>query len=401
MSDQPQNIVILGSTGSVGVSTLNVIQRNPDCYRVFALTANTNVQKLLAQCFAYQPKFAVMRDKQCAQALAQLLKKDAPDIQVLAGCEGLCEVAGHDQTDAVMAAIVGAAGLQASLAAALAGKRLMLANKEALVMSGDLFMRAVEENGATLLPIDSEHNAIYQCMANGAVEFAQGIRKILLTGSGGPLLRIPESEMATVTVEQACAHPNWNMGRKISVDSATMMNKGLELIEAKWLFSMPIEQIEIVIHPQSIIHSMVEYIDGSIVAQMGNPDMRIPIAHGLAWPDRIESGVNGLNLLTVKALEFEAVDRQRFPCIELAETAAAGLNSSAIGLNAANEIAVDAFLHELIPFGDIPFIVEKVLSKVYDAEHTTIAEIIAADEAARINARELVLTCRRRAGKGK
>jgi 1-deoxy-D-xylulose-5-phosphate reductoisomerase len=287
-----------------------------------------------------------------------------------------------------MAAIVGAAGLESSLAAAASGKKLLLANKESLVMSGALFTRTCHESGATLLPIDSEHNAIFQCLANGANGFANGISKIHLTGSGGPLLRTPMSELIDVTVPQACKHPNFSMGRKISVDSATMMNKGLELIEAHWLFNVPIKDIEIVIHPQQVIHSMVAYIDGSIVAQMGKPDMRTPIAHGLAWPERIESGVESLDLTNMGRFDFENVDRQRFPCVALAEAAAVGSDSLSISLNAANEIAVDGFLRELIHFTDIPMIVEHVLNQTRDEAATTIADIIALDAEARSNARE-------------
>jgi len=331
-----------------------------------------------------------MRDEKSASDLTSRLREAGSRTEVLSGSQGLCEVASHQDTDIVMAAIVGAAGLESSLAAARVGKRLLLANKESLVMSGSLFMQTVADCGATLLPIDSEHNAIFQCMANGGLQYAAGISKILLTGSGGPLLRSPLSALKDTTVDQACAHPNWSMGRKISVDSATMMNKGLELLEAKWLFNTDVRNIEIIIHPQQVIHSMVEYQDGSIMAQMGNPDMRTPIAHGLAWPDRIDSGVESLNLLTLGRFDFEAVDRQRYPCIELAEAAANGADSLSIALNAANEIAVDGFLRELICFTDIPMIVDLVLNQTTAAQAPTIAAITAIDEEARSKAREAI-----------
>ncbi|MEO2172589.1 MAG: 1-deoxy-D-xylulose-5-phosphate reductoisomerase, partial [bacterium] len=328
-----QSVTILGSTGSIGQNTLDVIRRHTRRYSVFALTANTSVSALFDQCKEFKPRVVVMRDEKSAADLSARLCNEGCKTEVLTGAAGLCEVASRSEVDIVMAAIVGAAGLESSMAAATSGKKLLLANKESLVMSGALFTRACEENGATLLPIDSEHNAIYQCLANGAKGFAEGIRKILLTGSGGPLLRTPIPELVDVSVAQACRHPNFSMGRKISVDSATMMNKGLELIEARWLFNVPLSGIEIVIHPQQIIHSMVEYVDGSVVAQMGNPDMRTPIAHGLAWPERVSSGVDSLDLLTMGRFDFEPVDRQRFPCVELAEAAAEGAGSLSISLN--------------------------------------------------------------------
>ena len=383
-------VTILGATGSVGKSTLDVIRRNSDRYEVVALTANRNVEALKDQCLNFQPKFAVMRDEKSALLLSKALKSKGSKTEVLKGDEGLCVVASAQETDVVMAAIVGAAGLNSSLAAAESGKRLLLANKESLVMSGALFMRAVRENGATLLPIDSEHNAIFQSLANGSAEHATGIRKIILTASGGPLLRTETAKLSSVTPDEACAHPNWDMGRKISVDSATMMNKGLELIEAKWLFAEPIAKIEIVVHPQSIIHSMVEYLDGSIISQMGNPDMRVPITHGLSWPERIESGVASLDLIKMKPLEFEVLDRNKFPCVALAEKAAVGDDSEAIVLNAANEIAVESFLHELIRFTDIPIIVEKVLNQISGIEASSIVDIIAIDSEARARAQEWV-----------
>jgi 1-deoxy-D-xylulose-5-phosphate reductoisomerase len=380
-----KQITILGSTGSIGVSTLDVISRNLDQYPVFALTANTNVAQLAEQCRRYQPRFAVLRDVTAAAQLRQLLRDTTT--QVLAGDAGLIEVAAHPDTDYVMAAIVGAAGLASTLAAVQASKRVLLANKEALVMSGTLFMQAVRDHQATLLPIDSEHNAIFQSMANGAASHAKGIRKILLTGSGGPLRQLPLAQLAKVTPDQACAHPNWSMGRKISVDSATMMNKGLEIIEARWLFNVPVEQIEVVVHPQSIVHSMVDYIDGSIVAQLGNPDMRTPIAHGLAWPARVDSGVSMLDMTQVGRLDFEPPDLQRFPCLALARTVAQGAQSFAIALNAANEVAVQAFLDELIAFTDIPIIIESVLAQTDSDEALTMDAILAIDLQARQQAK--------------
>ena len=389
-SSASQNITILGATGSIGVSTLDVVQRHSDAFNVFALTANTNVELLFSQCERHKPQFAVMRDEAQAERLISKLKSAGSAPNVLSGSEGLDWVAGHEETDVVMAAIVGAAGLQSSLRAAETGKRLLLANKESLVMSGALFMRKVQENNAVLLPIDSEHNAIFQSLANGAPGYAGGVAKIYLTASGGPLRGTPLADLHGVTVEQACAHPNWDMGRKISVDSATMMNKGLELIEAHWLFDVPVQQIEIVIHPQQIIHSMVAYHDGSVVSQMGNPDMRTPIAHGLAWPSRIDSGVTDLDLMTMGRLDFEPADRHRFPCIALAEEAANGADSLSIALNASNEIAVEGFLNELIRFTDIPIIVEKVLAQVDAQAVGDVDEILAVDDIARIYAREIL-----------
>lgn len=389
MTDRPlKQVTILGSTGSVGVNTLDVISRNLDQYQVFALTANTSVLQLAEQCRLYQPRFAVLRDSTAAAQLRQLLSGSAT--QVLAGAAGLAEVAAHQDTDYVMAAIVGAAGLASTLAAVQASKRVLLANKEALVMSGSLFMQAVQDHQATLLPIDSEHNAIFQSMANGAASHAKGIRKILLTGSGGPLRQWPLAELSSVTPDQACAHPNWVMGRKISVDSATMMNKGLEIIEARWLFNVAVAKIEVVVHPQSIVHSMVDYIDGSIVAQMGNPDMRTPIAHGLAWPARVDSGVSMLDMAQVGRLDFEAPDLQRFPCLALARAVAEGAQSLAIALNAANEVAVQAFLDELITFTDIPVIIEAVLAQTDSSAALTMDAILAIDLQARQQAKSFM-----------
>jgi 1-deoxy-D-xylulose-5-phosphate reductoisomerase len=392
----PQQVTILGSTGSIGQNTLDVIKRNADRYSVFALTANTSVDLMYQQCQEFNPRYVVLRDEESASALREMLGQalTSRSIEVLSGATALSDVASDEQVNIVMAAIVGAAGLESSLAAARSGKRLLLANKESLVMAGALFMRAVKENGATLLPIDSEHNAIFQCLANGAEDFADGVSKIMLTSSGGPLLRTPLDKLKTVTPEQACAHPNFKMGRKISVDSATMMNKGLELIEACWLFDTPPGDIEIILHPQQIIHSMVEYRDGSLIAQMGYPDMRTPIAHGLAWPDRITSGVAGLDLINMGPLEFEKPDIDRFPSIVLARDAANGPDSHPIALNAANEIAVDAFLHELIRFIDIPVIVESVLGATESIGISNVEEILGIDETARIRARKVMRECK-------
>ncbi len=352
-------LTLLGATGSIGISTLDVISRHKDKYEIIALTANRNIELLIEQCETWQPKYAVIADDDLAEALNNSLKGKALDIEVLSGTEGLQTVAALAEVDYVMAAIVGAAGLLPTLAAAEAGKRVLLANKESLVMSGKLFMDTIHESGAELLPIDSEHNAIFQSMPvnfkDGLTE--TGVEKILLTASGGPFRTISLDELNTVTPEQACAHPNWDMGRKISVDSATMMNKGLEVIEACWLFDTGPEKIQVVLHPQSIIHSLVQYIDGSVLAQLGNPDMRTPIAHSLAWPERVDSGVKSLNLFDVAHLDFEIPDMDRFPCLRLAYKAmTAGGTSTAI-LNAANEIAVEAFLNKQIRFTGIPRIV--------------------------------------------
>ena len=378
-----QNVTILGSTGSIGVNTLDVIARHGDRYALHALTANSDWETLAEQCATFSPKFAVLKQHEGVPALEERLLQAGCKTQVLSGKDSLCAGAAHEEVDVVMAAIVGGAGLEPTLSAVKAGKRLLLANKESLVMSGSLFMQSVEQAGVILLPIDSEHNAIYQCLANGAPKHAKGVRKILLTGSGGPFLRKPIESLAKVTPNEACAHPNWKMGRKISVDSASMMNKGLELIEASWLFSVNPRDIEVVIHPQSIVHSMVEYVDGSLVAQLGNPDMRTPIAHGLAWPDRIESGVTGLDFTDLVDMHFEAVDLNRYPCLALCQQVAGQAQSYAIALNAANEIAVQYFLDELIPFTDIPIIIESVLEQTSCEEAHTIENILALDEEAK------------------
>ena len=391
MADIRRKVTILGATGSIGISTLEVIRLNQSAFNVFALTANSNVEKMLEQCLATKPRFAVMRNDEAAAKLRELLKHNQSfGTEVLSGDAGLSHVASHGDVDDVVAAIVGGAGLKPTMAAVEAGKKILLANKESLVMSGRLFMEAVVKNEATLLPVDSEHNAIFQCLANGASSHASGVRKIMLTGSGGPFLRRSLESFVDVTPTEACAHPNWSMGQKISVDSATMMNKGLELIEARWLFDVSPDQIEFVVHPQSVVHSMVEYNDGAVVAQMGQPDMRTPIAHTLAWPERIDSGVPALDFMAMSKLEFEAADLVRFPCLLLARRAAEGPQSYAIALNAANEIAVQAFLDELIGFADIPIVNETVLDDTADAEPATIDEVLTIDAGARKSALRLI-----------
>jgi 1-deoxy-D-xylulose-5-phosphate reductoisomerase len=386
-------VAILGSTGSIGVSTLDVLQRHPDRFRVVALTAHRDVEALFQQCLIHEPDYAVMADPDSATRLRDRLQAAGRPIEVLAGVTGLERVAALPEVGYVMAAIVGAAGLLPTLAAAKAGQRVLLANKEALVMAGPLFMTAVREHGAELLPIDSEHNAIFQCLpptfaAEGLD--AAGVRRILLTGSGGPFRVTPLEQLPDVTPEQACAHPNWNMGRKISVDSATMMNKGLEVIEAHWLFGASRERIEVVVHPQSVIHSMVEYQDGSVLAQLGNPDMRTPIAHALAWPRRLTSGVAFLDFTQVAKLEFQAPDFARFPCLELAFAALeAGKTAPAI-LNAANEIAVQAFLDRKIRFTDIAAVVQYTLEQVNRRAATSLAVILDADAQARATASDWI-----------
>lgn len=380
-------VTILGSTGSIGRSTLDVIGRHRSRYNVHALTANDSVDALLEQCLAFEPRFAVMRDPDAATLLGERLLAHGLATRTLSGAEALTEVV---DADIVMASIVGGAGLAPTFAAAEAGKRLLLANKESLVMAGSVFMETAHRAGATLLPIDSEHNAIYQCLANGADAHAAGVRRIVLTASGGPLLRTEVSALGRITPDEACAHPNWSMGRKISVDSATMMNKGLELIEACWLFDKPKTEIDILIHPQSIVHSMVEYADGSVVAQLGNPDMRTPIAHGLAWPERIDSGVDTLDLGSLAALSFEEVEPDRFPCLALARQVAGEAQSLAIALNAANEVAVAAFLDELIPFTAIPLLIERVLGQTCAEEANTIADVLAIDDRERRAARKIL-----------
>ena len=375
-----KQITVLGSTGTIGLNTLAVIEANPNLYEVFALTANTNMAALEQQCRVFRPQYAVLRDKSIALELANRIS-DLSTV-VLGGEESLCDVASHSGVDIVMAAIVGAAGLKPTLEAVRTGGRVLLANKEALVMSGSLFISEVNTYNTTLLPIDSEHNAIYQCLANGAKSHCSGVERLILTGSGGPFLRLDKHDMDSVTPRDACAHPNWKMGRKISVDSASMLNKGLELLEAKLLFNIPAGSIDVVIHPESIVHSMVEYKDGSIIAQMGNPNMRIPIAHGLAWPDRTISAAPKLDL-TKKSLHFEEPDYARFPCLSIAREVAHEPQSHSIALNAANEVAVEAFLNELISFIDIPIIIQQVLEKTKAEEVHTIETVFELDGKAR------------------
>ncbi len=389
-----KGLCILGATGSIGVSTLDVVARHPDCYRVVALTANSNVDRALEQTRQFRPDVVVMTDETGAEALESGLKRIGHQgTRVLAGSDALITATTLPEVDTVMAAIVGAAGLLPTLAAARAGKTLLLANKEALVMSGPLFMSAVTESGARLLPIDSEHNAVFQCMPPHyqAGHRAAQIRRILLTASGGPFLHKPLDELARVTPEQAIAHPNWVMGRKISVDSATMMNKGLEVIEACLLFSMPPEQVQVVVHRQSVIHSLVDYVDGTVLAQMGNPDMRIPIAHALAWPDRFDSGAEPLDLFQVKRLDFDPPDFDRFRCLHLAyEAARVGGTVPAI-LNAANEVAVAAFLERQLPFTAIPELIEHCLNTVSCQSAETLDTVLEADRQARATAHQRLL----------
>ncbi len=390
-----KGICILGATGSIGVSTLDVIKRHSDLYRVVALTANTNIEILYAQCLEFKPDYAVVVNEQkCAEFKAKIAHTAISEITVLCGAEALVTVATLEQVDSVMAAIVGAAGLLSALAAAKAGKTVLLANKESLVMSGDIFMQAIKDSGAKLLPIDSEHNAIFQCMPAGYIagHDAPTARRILLTASGGPFRTTPLDQLDNVTVDQAVAHPKWDMGRKISVDSATMMNKGLELIEACLLFNMQPEQIQVVIHPQSIIHSMVDYIDGSVLAQMGNPDMRIPIAHAMAWPERFDSGVAPLDIFGVKQMDFEPADLHRFPCLRLAIEAIKAGGIMPTVLNASNEVAVAAFLDETIRFTDIPVVIEKSMAQFTATIADTLEHILAADQQAREQAAKIIKT---------
>lgn len=385
-------VAVLGSTGSIGLSTLDVLARHPDRYEVFALTAHHNVTRLREQCLSHRPRFAVVVDAAAAAKLSAELHSAGSATRVLVGESALSEVAAHEEVDAVMAAIVGAAGLRSSLAAAKAGKRIMLANKEALVMSGPLFMQAVREGGATLLPVDSEHNAVFQCM-NGPIGTTRtDVRRVLLTASGGPFLHTPTSALRNVTPEQACAHPRWVMGRKISVDSATLMNKGLEQIEACLLFSLPPAQVEVVVHPQSIVHSLVEYVDGSVLAQLGNPDMRTPIAHALGWPERIASGVESLDILRVAMLTFEAPDAVRFPSLGLDRAAAAAGGTTPAVLNAANEVAVEAFLQRRLSFLEIPGVIERVLARHHATPAHSLEDVLNADDWARREAQAALTT---------
>ncbi len=384
MAANKRLVSVLGSTGSIGVSTLDVIARHPERFEVYALAAHSSVDAMLAQCLAFAPRYAVMMDEAAATLLRQRLPSGAPTT-VKHGETGLADIVTAPEVDVVMAAIVGAAGLHSTLAAARAGKTLLLANKESLVMGGHLLMQAVREAGTRLLPIDSEHNAIFQCMPvdSQATPSGRGVSKVLLTASGGPFRRWSRAQMFEATPDQACAHPNWSMGRKISVDSATLMNKGLEFIEACWIFDLAPEQVDVVVHPQSIIHSMVQYLDGSVLAQMGNPDMRTAIACGLGWPERLASGVAPLDLVATARLDFEAPDELRFPCLRLArESVAVGGTAMAV-CNAANEVAVAAFLDKKIRFTDIPAVIEHTLERADIVEPTALSMVEKADAQAR------------------
>ncbi|MFA6015069.1 MAG: 1-deoxy-D-xylulose-5-phosphate reductoisomerase [Gallionellaceae bacterium] len=380
-----QLITVLGSTGSIGKSTLDVVARHPDLYKIFALTANQQDELLFEQCRQFHPKYAVLLDVSAALRLSQNIKQAGLDTEVLCGVEALVQVSESIEVNSVMAAIVGAAGLRPTLAAARAGKRILLANKETLVMAGRIFMDAIRQSGSPLLPIDSEHNAIFQALPqhySGDLNVA-GVSKILLTASGGPFRNTALADLKNVTPEQACAHPNWSMGRKISVDSATMMNKGLEVIEAHWLFNAHADYIQVVVHPQSVIHSMVQYVDGSVVAQLGNPDMRTPIAYGLAYPQRIPSGVAPLDLFKIARLDFEEPDFQRFPCLALAYRALRTGGTAPAIMNAANEVAVAAFLEKRIAFLDIPRLIADVLDKLPSLTVDVLEDVLQADEQAR------------------
>ena len=387
-----QGVAILGSTGSVGENTLDVVARHPDRFRVVALGAHRNVEKLAEQCQRFSVPYAAMADTGAAARLESQLRSLRAPTRVIAGADGLEEIARLPEVHSVMAAIVGAAGLPSTLAAARAGKRLLLANKESLVMAGPLLMRTVRESNATLLPIDSEHNAVFQCLPHTARsgEAPPGVRKILLTASGGPFIDADRARLDRVTPAEACAHPNWVMGRKISVDSATLMNKGLEFIEACLLFGVSPHQVEVVIHRESIVHSLVEYVDGSVLAQLGAPDMRTPIAHALAWPDRVTSGVQSLDLIKVGSLRFEAPDLRRFPALALAQEAARAGGSRPASLNAANEVAVSAFLEGGLNFARIPAVIESVMATTSGGEIRDLQDVLAADAEARARATALM-----------
>ncbi len=380
-----KNITVLGSTGSIGTSTLDVVARHPERFRVVALTGNSQIDLLFRQCLQFKPNYAVLLDEDSAANLRKQLRDAGSTTEVLCGVAALEAVSVLPEVDAVMAAIVGAAGLRPTLAAARAGKKILLANKETLVMAGNVFMDAVRISGSALLPIDSEHNAIFQSLPHnydGDMN-ASGVSKILLTASGGPFRNTPLSKLQNVTPEQACAHPNWSMGRKISVDSATMMNKGLEVIEAHWLFNAGADDIQVVVHPQSVIHSMVQYVDGSVLAQLGNPDMRTPIAYGLSWPDRIDSGVAALDLFKIATFNFIQPDFERFPCLALAYQALRVAGTAPAILNAANEVAVDAFLNRRIAFLDIPRIIEMALDALPVSAVNGLDDVIHADAESR------------------
>ncbi len=384
-------VTILGSTGSIGESTLDVISRHPDAYRVFALSCNSNIEKLVKQCEKFKPDYAVVTSSESAILCSGLLSTKNIQTEVLVGIDGLNAVAVDDAVDIVMSAIVGAIGLEPTLCAVNSGKKVLLANKESLVMAGHLFMQAVNASDAILLPIDSEHNALFQCLpAMTKGDKFSGVKKLLLSASGGPFRGKSMEQLEAVTPEQACVHPNWNMGKKISVDSATLMNKGLELIEASWLFSMPPEKIDIVVHPESVIHSLVQYVDGSVLAQLGNPDMRTPIAHALSWPDRMTSGVADLDLIELGRLNFESPDPVNFPCLRIAlEAARVGLDAPAV-LNAANEIAVQAFLDRRIGFTQISEVIEDTLDATIFNEPESLAAVKDSDTKARIHTQKLI-----------
>lgn len=387
-----ENVSVLGSTGSIGKNTLDVISRNEDRFRVVALTANRNVEKLAAQCARFDPSLAVIADPALQQDLARALRQNGARAEVMSGEAGLKEAAGMSGTDTVMAAIVGAAGLNSAFEAARCGKKILLANKESLVIAGEVFVAEAKKNRARILPVDSEHNAIFQALPDGFEHGldAAGVEKIILTASGGPFRTLPADQFASVTPEQACNHPNWSMGRKISVDSATLMNKGLEVIEARWLFNAHPDQIEVLVHPQSIIHSMVSYRDGSVLAQMGTPDMRTPIAYALAWPGRIESGVDHLNLAQMNDLSFEKPDLARFPCLGLAFEAMSSGASAPVTLNAANEVAVAAFLDGKIGFDQIPRLVSAVMERISVSAVKDLDDVLEHDRYARQTAQQWV-----------
>ena len=391
-----KQITILGATGSIGISTLDVIDRHSRAYNIFALTGNKKIPLLAEQCAKFNPKYAVVMDAEAAGELVNLLTQNHVSTEVLVGTDALASVSSHEDVDIVMAAIVGSAGLIPTLAAANAGKKVLLANKESLVMAGNLLMQAVDKSGATLLPIDSEHNAIFQCLPRDIKNLSKGgVSKLLLSASGGPFRGWSLGEMDEVTREQACAHPNWSMGKKISVDSATLMNKGLELIEACWLFDVPHDQIDIVVHPQSIIHSLVQYVDGSVLAQLGNPDMRTPIAHALAWPKRINSGVSDLNLAEIAKLDFEEPDLVNFPCLGLAyEAARVGLDAPVV-LNASNEVAVQAFLDGRIGFTQIAEVVADTMGRAIFKEPDSLSGVQESDKEARATSAEIILRVER------
>jgi 1-deoxy-D-xylulose-5-phosphate reductoisomerase len=391
--DAMMRLVVLGSTGSIGLSTLDVAARHPDRYRVLGLAAQSNVERLREQCLRFAPPFAAMADEAAAAELRRQLAAEGCPTEVRAGADAARELAALDEADCVVAGIVGAAGLRPTLAAAEKGKRILLANKEVLVMAGAVFMDVVRRTGALLMPIDSEHNAIFQCLPpdfGGRGLAASGVRRILLTASGGPFRRAELERLADVTPEEACAHPNWSMGRKISVDSATMMNKGLELIEACLLFDAAPDKVEVVLHPQSIIHSMVEYVDGSVLAQLGNPDMRTPIAHALAWPERTTAGVGALDLVKIGRLDFEAPDLRRYPCLGLAYDALRAGGTACAVLNAANEVAVAEFLARRIRFTDIARVVGGVLERTPAQPVRGLEDVLAADAQARTDAQAVV-----------